>query len=498
MLQATLFWQNRPLKSLLLCRIMTILLTALLIWTPATFAEEHPFLFSLDALKDPGSLAVKLQDTRAPFSKFLAAQLSTQTRQLLDGYDGYSSPSTSFQKALLADLNQLLQGGTLYEAKRFSDIELSEQTQALLEQNPQNGEDLIHLNRSLLADAYPHELATPAEQQSHEEAKGLERCRENLRNIKRAIENHHTDGNERCQWLSELCPQYLDKKALICPADKTAGVPGVLTEGAADPTLPCSYLYEFRLTEKTGQEFLLAQEGDMIPIVRCQHHFLNLSVSGKLYRNGRQRAIYNNSTVKITSAQVNPSGNLHAQLKEQLGEAFLESPKGKELLKQLLPGQHFSQNSPEALKLIAKPMPDLAFTNLSGEPVKLDRLRGKLVLLNSFSTDSTACGPALQHLEKLLANYDTGKLEAIGIATGDSVQAIKGFQEKYQLSMPIWVDKNNQIQALLNRDTSKSHTELITIFLNPELVVEEVFMNFDPQSLERKIERLIESNSVDY
>ena len=101
------------------------------------------------------------------------------------------------------------------------------------------------------------------------------------------IANADTDP----QWLSEFSPGYLEKKGLLCPADATAGVPGVLTEGAADPTLPCSYLYELRPSEKTGQETLWMQEGDMTPIVRCEHHRLNLSVAGKLYRNGPERAI---------------------------------------------------------------------------------------------------------------------------------------------------------------------------------------------------------------
>ena len=123
-----------------------------------------------------------------------------------------------------------------------------------------------------------------------------------MRQIKLAREKYRAaNADTDPQWLSELVPEYLDKKALLCPADATAGVPGVLTEGAADPTLPCSYLYEMRPSKKADQQMLWMQEGDMTPIVRCEHHRLNLSAAGKLYRNGPERAIYNSNDTEFSA-----------------------------------------------------------------------------------------------------------------------------------------------------------------------------------------------------
>ena len=140
-------------RSVLLPAIITLLLL-----TSVAFADEIQFLFDLEELKDPGSLVVKLQDTRAVISQYIAAQLSTETQQLLGKYDGISRPSPDLQNALLTDLNQLLKAGPLYDAESFADIKLSKQTQKLLAQNPQNGEALVRLNRFLLTDAYPYEL----------------------------------------------------------------------------------------------------------------------------------------------------------------------------------------------------------------------------------------------------------------------------------------------------------------------------------------------------
>ena len=218
---------SRLKARVLLNTIATLLVAILLSLTSVTFADENQLLFHLKDLKDPGSLAVKLQDTRAVVSKPIVAQLSAETQRLLDEYDGISNPSPALQKALLDDLNRLLQVPSLYDTQHLANIELSEQTQALLAENPQNGEALVRLNRLLLTDVYPYELASPSEKQNPDDSTGIERCRENLRQIKLALENHRADTDGEPQWLSELSPQYLAEKMLLCPADTTVGSPGV-------------------------------------------------------------------------------------------------------------------------------------------------------------------------------------------------------------------------------------------------------------------------------
>ena len=313
-------------------------------------AGTNQFLFTMDAIKDPGSLAVKLEDTRAPVSQLIASLLSEDIQWILVGYDGVSDPSPKLQKALLADLNQLLQAGPLYDAQLFTDIELSKQTQTLIAQNPKSGEALVRLNRFLLSDAYPYELASLSEEITAEDFKGIETCRENLRRIQMARENYWTSNeNKDPQWISELSPEYLDEKVLLCPADATAGKPGVLTEGAGDPTLPCSYLYEMRPSKKADQETLWMQEGDMTPIVRCEHHRLNLSVAGKLYRNGPQRDIYDSNKVGFSAL-----ADFVRDLQKQHGEAFLKTQEGREKIKQMTEELVLEKMVPTMLSVLEK------------------------------------------------------------------------------------------------------------------------------------------------
>ena len=205
----------------------------------------------------------------------------------------------------------------------------------------------------------------------------------------------------------------------------------------------------------------------------------------------------NNVKRNIFQLQINPSDDLQTKLKEQLGEAFLESPEGKAILQQLTPTPTVSIDQEELALLLGKPMPDIALTNLAGKSVKLETLRGKFVLVNLFSTDVITCGPKLKQLERLLANYDTTQLQAVGISTDDSATAIEAFKAKHQLSMPVWMDKNNQIQTflniqpLLNKEASEPQTELITFLLNRELVIKDVLIDADPQTLSTKIKNLI-------
>ena len=471
-------------------RTLTLLLVTLLIMLSTqltSHADTGQLLFRGDDFRDPGSLAVKLQDRRAALSEAIVPQLSAETQRLLDRYDGISNLSTVLQNALLTDLNRLLQAGPLYDAQSFTKIRLSEQTEALLAQDPKSGEVLMRLNRLLLSDVYPHELASPAEKQIPENAETIKKCRENLRRIQQAREKYRDP-----QWLSELSPEYLDKKALLCPADATSGKPGVLTENAEDPILPCSYLYEFRPSEKSTQEIILANEGDMLPIVRCEHHLLNLSVGGKLYRNGPQREIYRGKKRKIAVARLDGSGDVYAQLKAQLGEDFLKSPEGQDVLKQI----HTSPPSTSVsirqtpLNLIGKPMPNFALTDLSGKSVELETFQSEFMLLSIFSIKDDNYGPKLQRLEELLKDYDSSELQIVGLSTDDSAKAIEAFKEKYGLSMPIWIGKNMRMGIPVD-----SGAKLVTLLLNRDLVVKDMPIDSDPEVLAQKVKQAIASKN---
>ena len=112
-------------------------------------------LFLVDDFIDLSSFVEKLRTLRAPISKCLWEQFSVSTQDVLT-----STTSTPKEQklALVEALNNILKGVLIYETARFAGVELSPETLALKSQNPR-GIDLIRLNRLLLEDAYPREIA---------------------------------------------------------------------------------------------------------------------------------------------------------------------------------------------------------------------------------------------------------------------------------------------------------------------------------------------------
>jgi len=118
--------------------------------------------------KDLPALATKLQQKTDPVSAFVSRQLSAETTTTLGDFKAGSSEAKPLQLALVQDLNRLVkqdptrvkEDQLLYDATRFSGVTLSPKTQQLLADKAAKKEiSLAQLNRHLLQDAYPKELA---------------------------------------------------------------------------------------------------------------------------------------------------------------------------------------------------------------------------------------------------------------------------------------------------------------------------------------------------
>ncbi len=137
----------------------------------AKFPAQGPWTISVEDLKNPMSFTLDLagQDKGArrrktPFLTFLWDRLSEGTRSGLakksaemSGRGNHPYQAGEEVSALVADLNRVIQGGTIYSALTFSNIELSGDTLKLLAQKPA-GADTARLNRLLLEDALPLDL----------------------------------------------------------------------------------------------------------------------------------------------------------------------------------------------------------------------------------------------------------------------------------------------------------------------------------------------------
>ena len=100
----------------------------------------------------------RLRDQSNPVSVFLWEQLSEPNRRLLASGETTSSNIKRMKLTLVHLLNEVIKGKCIYEKDRFRHAVLRTTTSGYMDENPQ-GTGLVYLNRWLLEDAYPNELA---------------------------------------------------------------------------------------------------------------------------------------------------------------------------------------------------------------------------------------------------------------------------------------------------------------------------------------------------
>ncbi|NQY00386.1 MAG: hypothetical protein HRT70_04515, partial [Flavobacteriaceae bacterium] len=127
------------------------------------FSEKgSPLLFTDSSFKDIAAFVSKLKDQTDDVSLFLYSEFSAATQLLIDDYDSDPTLLPALQKAIVTELNTLIQKPeTIYDATRFNGVFLTVATEQLKNKHGAEGVQgtaLIRYNRLLLDDAYPLEL----------------------------------------------------------------------------------------------------------------------------------------------------------------------------------------------------------------------------------------------------------------------------------------------------------------------------------------------------
>ena len=98
----------------------------------------------------------------------------------------------------------------------------------------------------------------------------------------------------------------------------------------------------------------------------------------------------------------------------------------------------------------ARKMPDLKIKNLKGEPINLESLKGKLVILNVWATWCTPCIreiPQLAELQKKLAGTN---IELVGVSIDANPAEVEGFLKKQkQTDFKTWFDPTTSVEAVM-------------------------------------------------
>lgn len=114
--------------------------------------------FAGSDFKDVSSLVAKLSAPTDPLSAYLSTNLSSSTLQTLVHFKEGAVSATVARVAMMQDLNSLVLKQSIYSPERFNGVTLHEAVKQLLTQDSKTRNE-ARLNRLLLADAYPKELA---------------------------------------------------------------------------------------------------------------------------------------------------------------------------------------------------------------------------------------------------------------------------------------------------------------------------------------------------
>ena len=102
--------------------------------------------------------------------------------------------------------------------------------------------------------------------------------------------------------------------------------------------------------------------------------------------------------------------------------------------------------------------PEIGLTDLSGKPVKLSSLRGKVVLVDFWASWCAPCRESLPVLEKLAKSYREKGLVVVGVNIDKTPELARAFLDKNKLalSFPVVNDKKYEVAARYEPPTMPS------------------------------------------
>lgn len=92
--------------------------------------------------------------------------------------------------------------------------------------------------------------------------------------------------------------------------------------------------------------------------------------------------------------------------------------------------------------------PPFSLPDLNGQPVKLDALRGKVVLLNFWASWCGPCAAELPALQSLRNEFGPHGFEIVGVGVDDTAEALSELTRSYGLSYIVAVDTKNIAKSL--------------------------------------------------
>jgi len=92
---------------------------------------------------------------------------------------------------------------------------------------------------------------------------------------------------------------------------------------------------------------------------------------------------------------------------------------------------------------------DLTLRDLQNNPVSIRQYIGKsVILVNNFATWCPPCEAEMPELESYYTKYKMKGFLLIAIASGEEINDVEKFTQKYKLSFPVWSDPETKAFSL--------------------------------------------------
>lgn len=125
-----------------------------------TQLENNATSLSTGQINDQTAFVQRIASGQDAVSQYLRSQMQDTLLSQLAGFSQTSPDAKAELSALVKELNRIIAGSVFYDKTRFNGVQLRPETEQLAQQNP-SGEQLAHVNKLLLEDAYAADL-TPA------------------------------------------------------------------------------------------------------------------------------------------------------------------------------------------------------------------------------------------------------------------------------------------------------------------------------------------------
>jgi thiol-disulfide isomerase/thioredoxin len=101
-------------------------------------------------------------------------------------------------------------------------------------------------------------------------------------------------------------------------------------------------------------------------------------------------------------------------------------------------------------KLLLDSVPITTLTTFDGAPYSLDKVRGKMILLDFWFINCQACAKTMPEIQKVYEKYNSNGLAVVGINPFDfDLDSVKSTMKKYGIEYPVYMDYTSELVTKL-------------------------------------------------